>query len=101
MTSRPVHDREDATTPGLGAWCCPRPPGRGKRAATVVVHTPTGDDGRRVSVRDEVVGVVRNPDDVIRLVRRLGVDLETEEIGRTPLIEWRGGGPCVWRIDGV
>ncbi|MFI2436716.1 hypothetical protein [Streptomyces sp. NPDC018693] len=62
----------------------------------MVVHQPTGAGGRQVSVGGRPVGVARSVADVLTVVQRVGIDLDHEEAGRTPLIEWRGGGPAVW-----
>lgn len=43
-------------------------------------------------LQGRVVGVAHGVQDVILLARRHGVELEAEELDRTPLVEWRGGG---------
>lgn len=97
MTDASMTRRTRAAGPGLGPWDCPRPPGgeRG-RAAPVVVHSPFSSGGRQVSVRGELVGLAHSVADVLAEVRRLGIALEQEEAGATPLIEWRGGGADAW-----
>ncbi|MGY0019902.1 hypothetical protein ACVHNB_13080 [Streptomyces sp. YJ-C3] len=47
-------------------------------------------------VRGRRAGVARSVDDVVALLRLLGVDLDAEEAAVSPLIEWRGGGPAMW-----
>ncbi|WP_153183283.1 hypothetical protein [Streptomyces sp. E5N91] len=45
-----------------------------------------------MSLQGRVVGVAHGVQDIILLARRHGVELEVEELDRTPLVEWRGGG---------
>lgn len=62
------------------------------RTAPIVVHAPTFMEGRAMSLQGRVVGVAHGVQDVILLARRHGVELEADELDRTPLVEWRGGG---------
>ncbi|WP_428951129.1 hypothetical protein [Streptomyces sp. cg35] len=61
-----------------------------------MVHDAHDGGGRSVTVRGRQAGVARSVDDVVALLRLLGVDLDAEEAAVSPLIEWRGGGPAMW-----
>ncbi|WP_416986043.1 hypothetical protein [Streptomyces sp. T028] len=50
-----------------------------------------------MSVRGQVVALARSLADVLAVVHRIGIALEWEEAGATPLVEWQGGGFHVWR----
>lgn len=45
-----------------------------------------------MSLQGRAVGVAHGAQDVILLMRRHGVELDREDLDRTPLVEWRGGG---------
>ncbi|WP_436998842.1 hypothetical protein [Streptomyces sp. enrichment culture] len=52
-----------------------------------------------MSVQGKVVGVAHDVQDVVLLARRHGVELDVQELNRTPLIEWRGGGSAAWGLS--
>jgi hypothetical protein len=65
--------------------------------ASVVVHPP-GPDGRRVVIRGEHAGTATSVADVIEFLRRAGLDdVDEVDLAHPNLVEWRGGGPDVWR----
>ncbi|MFI6012591.1 hypothetical protein ACIBAG_27880 [Streptomyces sp. NPDC051243] len=41
--------------------------------------------------------MARSVADVLAVVSWIGIALDPEEAGTTPLIEWRGGGVDVWQ----
>jgi len=86
---------------GSGLWACPDPPGtKHGRGAPIVVHTPTvPDGGRAMSLQGRAVGVAHGVQDVILLMRRHGVELDREDLDRSPLVEWRGGGSEAWGLS--
>lgn len=86
---------------GSGLWACPEPPGMEQgRSAPIVVHTPTiPEGGRAISVQGRAAGVAHDAQDVILLVRRHGVELEREDLDRSPLVEWRGGDSAAWKLS--
>ncbi|MGW2708668.1 hypothetical protein ACWC4J_06700 [Streptomyces sp. NPDC001356] len=66
-----------------------------QRPVTVYPPSPTG--GRRVRVDGEILGLAYSLVDVAEFLRRAGLDgIEPEDVVRSELIEWRGGGPLVW-----
>ncbi len=52
-----------------------------------------------MSVQGRAVGVAHDAQDVILLVRRHGVELEREDLDRSPLVEWRGGDSAAWGLS--
>ncbi|PWI45039.1 hypothetical protein [Streptomyces sp. ICBB 8177] len=59
----------------------------------LVVEPPSRSGGRRVRVRNEVLGVAYDLADVIEFARRAGlIDVDPTD----PVVDWRGGGPEVW-----
>lgn len=63
----------------------------------VVVHPLTGDEeGRRVTIAGEPVGVAFHQQDVIEFLRRAGIDDTEGAIDDPRVIEWRGNGPDEW-----
>ncbi|MFD6418576.1 hypothetical protein [Streptomyces sp. NPDC060194] len=63
----------------------------------IVVYPPSPEGGRRVRADGEVLGVARDTADVAEFLRRAGLEgVDAEDVGRSPLIEWRGGGPEAW-----
>lgn len=51
-----------------------------------------------MSLQGRAVGVAHGVQDVILLMRRHGVDLDREDLDRSPLVEWRGGGSEAWGL---
>ncbi|MFF9624335.1 hypothetical protein [Streptomyces griseosporeus] len=63
------------------------------RRTPVIVHPPSEDGGRRVTVDDAEVGVAYSLFDVLDLVHGAGLPGEDHAVDDPELIEWRGGGP--------
>ncbi|MFH8573522.1 hypothetical protein [Streptomyces sp. NPDC017993] len=60
----------------------------------VTVHPPEPGGARRVTAGDRRLGVAHRIEDVVSLLRHVGLDeVEVEE---TDLIDWQGGGPEEW-----
>jgi hypothetical protein len=66
-------------------------------AAPIVVHPPSPSGGRRVTARGNILGLAHNLRDFDEFLRRLGLDPDDVRFNDTELIEWRGGGPTVWK----
>ncbi|MEU8870497.1 hypothetical protein AB0D24_04890 [Streptomyces javensis] len=62
--------------------------------AAVIVHPPSPEGGRRVTIRGEAAGLARGPEDLLEFLRRAGA--EDVALDDRELIEWRGGGPDAW-----
>ncbi|MBT2390757.1 hypothetical protein J7E87_15335 [Streptomyces sp. ISL-1] len=63
----------------------------------VVVYPTSPTGGRRVRVDGEIVGLAYSLADVAELLRRAGMEgMDADDVARSELIEWRGGGPQVW-----
>ncbi|WP_407548905.1 hypothetical protein QOM21_07210 [Streptomyces sp. Pv4-95] len=59
--------------------------------APIVVHRPSPTGGRRVTVREQILGLAHDDQDLIEFLRRAGV-AEPGEILDDPLwVEWRDG----------
>ncbi|MFH9012113.1 hypothetical protein ACH4C6_12095 [Streptomyces sp. NPDC017943] len=66
-------------------------------AKPVVVYPPAADNGRRVRVDDQFLGIAYGLLDVAEFLRRAGIeDADEAYVAATGLIEWRGGGPDAW-----
>ncbi|MCX5040336.1 hypothetical protein OHA99_05730 [Streptomyces coelicoflavus] len=52
-----------------------------------------------MSLQGRAVGVAHGAQDVILLMRRHGVELDREDLDRSPLVEWRGGGSEAWGLS--
>ncbi|MEU5976408.1 hypothetical protein [Streptomyces sp. NPDC047315] len=60
--------------------------------APVVVHRPSPSGGRRVTVRNSILGVAYSDADLIEFLRAAGLDHAEALVGSdTTMIEWRGG----------
>ena len=59
----------------------------------VVVHRPRGSGGRRVTIRDQIIGVAYTDRDLAEFLREVGLDGEYLVDSDSPMIEWRGGNP--------
>lgn len=68
-------------------------------AAPVTVYPPDEDGGRRVRLGDAILGRAHGPQDLLTLLERAGWERDEAALDG-PLIDWRGGGPTVWRPDG-
>ncbi|MDT0609166.1 hypothetical protein [Streptomyces lancefieldiae] len=67
-------------------------------APPVIVYPPDETGGRRVRVDGEVLGRAYTLRDVAGLLQEAGLqDWDEMDVVRSPLIEWRGGGPDVWQ----
>ncbi|TLQ45777.1 hypothetical protein [Streptomyces marianii] len=66
-------------------------------APPVIVYPPSPTGGRRVRVGGEILGLAHSLGDVVEFLRRAGLEgLDEDDVARSELIEWRGGGPGVW-----
>lgn len=67
----------------------------------VVVYPPTEDGGRRVRIGSHFVGIAYSLLDVTAFAQEAGLqDWDEMDVVRSPLIEWRGGGPEEWARPG-
>jgi hypothetical protein len=62
----------------------------------VIVHPPVAGH-RRVSIRRVHVGCARRLADLLEFLRRAGIDPDTVSVTDPTFVQWRGGGPEVWR----
>ncbi|MFJ2267781.1 hypothetical protein ACIOHO_15670 [Streptomyces sp. NPDC087849] len=63
----------------------------------VIVSPPSPTGGRRVRVNGEILGLAYDLGDMVKFLRRAGLEgLGEAEVARSRLTEWRGGGPDVW-----
>lgn len=63
----------------------------------VIVYPPSATGGRRVRVDGSILGLAYSAADVAEFLRRAGLDgIHDVDVVRSPLIDWRGGGPEVW-----
>lgn len=57
----------------------------------ITVHPPRGGGGRRVTAREQILGIAYSDGDVVELLRLAGVeDAEDIVASGSALIEWRG-----------
>ncbi|MGW5905324.1 hypothetical protein ACWFQ6_26605 [Streptomyces althioticus] len=64
---------------------------------TVVIYPPAGDGGRRVRAGPHFLGMAYTLLDVVEFLRLAGMeDADDAWLRRSPLVEWRGGGPDTW-----
>ncbi|MFE4874667.1 hypothetical protein [Streptomyces sp. NPDC056682] len=64
----------------------------------IIVYPPDEMGARRVRVDGIILGRARDLRDLTEYLRRAGLEgLDDLDVIRSPLIEWRGGGPEVWR----
>lgn len=65
----------------------------------VIVYPPSPTGGRRVRVDGEILGLAHDLRDVAEFLRRAGLEgLDEDDVARSEIIEWRGGGPHVWSV---
>lgn len=57
----------------------------------IVVHPPTPDGGRRVTVRGADAGVARSDRELVELLCRAGLGAADVALDDPHLVEWRGG----------
>ncbi|MEU0392714.1 hypothetical protein ABZ208_08085 [Streptomyces sp. NPDC006208] len=63
----------------------------------VIIYPPSPMGGRQVRVNGEILGLAHNLADVAEFLRRAGmVGLDADDVARSDLIDWQGGGPLVW-----
>ncbi|AIS02136.1 hypothetical protein [Streptomyces glaucescens] len=63
----------------------------------VTVYPPDESGGRRVRADGAILGLAYSVQDIARLMQEAGLHHWDEmDVVRSPLIEWRGGGPDVW-----
>ncbi|MEV1046817.1 hypothetical protein [Streptomyces sp. NPDC049916] len=65
----------------------------------VIVHPPSANGARRVTVRGQIVGLAHGRGEVAALLRAAGMvpgGDEIVELDRPELIEWRGGDLDTW-----
>ncbi|MGW3913167.1 hypothetical protein ACWEBX_16870 [Streptomyces sp. NPDC005070] len=64
----------------------------------VVIYPPDEDGGRRVRVDGVILGRAFSVRDVAAFMQTAGLqDWGEMDVVRSELIEWRGGGPEVWK----
>ncbi|MEU6670421.1 hypothetical protein [Streptomyces sp. NPDC046727] len=64
----------------------------------VIVFPPSEGGGRRVQVNGETLGTAFSLHDLAVFLERAGLDCADElDVAESPVIEWHGGGPEVWR----
>ncbi|MBQ1163469.1 hypothetical protein KBZ21_36355 [Streptomyces sp. A73] len=68
-------------------------------AGPVTVDPPDEEGGRRVRLRDGILGRAHGPRDVRALRAQAGWEPDEVDLDG-PLIQWRGGGPDVWQPSG-
>ncbi|WP_138958994.1 hypothetical protein [Streptomyces sp. YIM 121038] len=61
--------------------------------APIVVHHPSPSGGRRVTARDEILGLAHSDRDVIEFLRRAGLPDPEGLLDDPRWVEWRGGQP--------
>jgi hypothetical protein len=66
----------------------------------VIVHPPSATGGRRVRVDGEILGLAHNLTDVAEFLRRAGLEIDAAEVAQSSWIEWKGGGPERWGVEG-
>ncbi|MFJ9729497.1 hypothetical protein ACIRP3_42900 [Streptomyces sp. NPDC101209] len=64
------------------------------QSSYVIVHTPALDGSRRVTEGDVLLGTAAHLEDVIEIVRLIGLDQKDVEEG--DIIQWEGGGADEW-----
>ncbi|MGW2866138.1 hypothetical protein [Streptomyces sp. NPDC001205] len=63
----------------------------------IVVYPPDETGARMVRVDGTVLGRARDLRALTEFLRRAGLEgLDDLDVARSPLIEWRGGGPEAW-----
>jgi hypothetical protein len=63
----------------------------------VVIYPPDEAGARRVRIDGSILGLAYSVQDVAAFIQTAGLqDFDEMDVARSPLIEWRGGGPEVW-----
>ncbi|MFJ2399872.1 hypothetical protein ACIOUE_01110 [Streptomyces xanthochromogenes] len=65
----------------------------------IVVYPPDEEGARRVRVDGTILGRATDLADLVVWLRRTGLEVDDLDVVRSPLIEWRGGGPEVWEAS--
>lgn len=60
-------------------------------AAPITVHPPSPTGGRRVTARDEILGLAYDDLDLIEFLRRAGLPDAGRILDDPQWVEWRGG----------
>ncbi|WP_307675952.1 hypothetical protein [Streptomyces sp. V4I2] len=67
-------------------------------AKPIAIYPPGTDGGRRVRVDGRFVGMAYGLLDIIEFLRLAGLeDVDDDWVRQSGLIEWREGGPDVWK----
>lgn len=69
------------------------------RQHAIVVYPPDEQGARRVRVDGTILGRAADLRDLTEYLRRAGLEVDDLDVVRSPLIEWRGGGPDVWEPE--
>lgn len=59
--------------------------------APIVVHPPLGTGVRRVTARDQILGLAHSDHDVIEFLRRAGLEDAEQLLDDPAWVKWRGG----------
>ncbi|WP_055696515.1 hypothetical protein [Streptomyces silaceus] len=63
----------------------------------VVIYPPDEDGGRRVRVDGTILGRAYSVRDIAAFMQEAGLqEWDEMDVVRSPLIDWRGGGPDAW-----
>jgi hypothetical protein len=66
-------------------------------ARAIIVYPPDEQGARRVRVDGTILGRATDLRDLTEYLRRAGLEgIDDLDVVRSPLIEWRGGGPEAW-----
>lgn len=65
-------------------------------AKPIIVYPPDEQGARRVRVDGHILGRAADLQDLTEYLRRAGLEVDDLDVVRSPLIEWRGGGPEAW-----
>jgi hypothetical protein len=67
--------------------------------APIVVHRPSPTGGRRVIIRDVIVGLAHSDHDLVVFLEAAGLTDPDQLLDDDRWVEWRGGGPHDWGSD--
>ncbi|MGP3775428.1 hypothetical protein ACTWJ8_31870 [Streptomyces sp. SDT5-1] len=59
--------------------------------APIVVHPPLGTGGRRVTARDQILGLAHSDAAVVEFLRRAGLEDAEQLLDDPAWVKWRGG----------
>ncbi|GGU68605.1 hypothetical protein [Streptomyces lavendofoliae] len=60
------------------------------------IHSGSGSSAWTGPAWEPSLGLAHSLADVVEFLRRAGLEVSEYEAARSPLIQWRGGGPYVW-----